>query len=169
MCSEDCEEGMREWFFGLVEDKTTRKLGQLYVRMGAMSENRRPLSVTVFLPAAIVLSLLGWAGMWYLMTRTSPTLWPRWLFFFFLVLAVTGSVLPLVAFLNRRFSAQAPFSFGIVVRESLWVGVWVAILVWLNKGDVLSLGLALVLGAGFLLGEVLLRVRHKSRWRPGND
>ncbi|MEA2009054.1 MAG: hypothetical protein U9O54_08020, partial [Chloroflexota bacterium] len=129
--------------------------------------NNHPPSVTSALPAAIILSLGGWSGIWYLMTQTEPTLWPRWLFFFSIVVALTGTVLPFIAFLNWRFPTDAPVSYGVVVREAIWMGIYAASLVWLNKGQVLNIGLTIVLGVGFLLAESLLRMRARSQWRPG--
>lgn len=134
-----------------------------------MKDNPHSLSVSAFLPAAILLSGPGWAGIWYLMTRTRPEIWQRWLFFVAIVVAVAGTVLPLAAFLNKRFSNPEAFSYGIVLREAIWMGGYAASLVWLSKGRVLSTGLALVIGLGFVLIEVLLRVRDRSRWKPGGE
>ena len=129
--------------------------------------NHHPPSVASSLPAAIILSLGGWSGIWYLITRTVPTLWPRWFFFAAIVVAITGTVLPFIAFLNWRFSTDTPVKYGVIVREAIWVGVYVATLVWLNKGQVLNTGLAIVLGVGFLFAEALMRMQTRSQWRPG--
>lgn len=110
----------------------------------------------------------GWAGLIYLMTRTRPSLGNRWLFFCAIVVAVTGTASPVVALLNRLFSSRTPISFGMVVREALWVGIYFAALVWLNKGQVMTLGLAVVLAVGLILVEFLLRLRSRSEWHPGD-
>jgi hypothetical protein len=137
------------------------------VRMRAMKDKPGSLTVSAFLPAAILLSGSGWAGIWILMTRTKPELGPRWLFFVASVVAVTGTGMPLAALLNRRFSSPEAFTYSVVLRESIWLGVYAASLVWLSKGRVLSTGLALVIGLGFVVAEILLRVRSRSRWAPG--
>ncbi|MCJ7700214.1 MAG: hypothetical protein MUO62_01410, partial [Anaerolineales bacterium] len=69
------------------------------------------------LPAAVPLAVSGWLGLAYLILKTLPTLGPRWLFFFFSVLAVSGMSLPLVAFLNRRFPSQPQAGLNAIVRE----------------------------------------------------
>ena len=118
------------------------------------------------LPAAILLAGLGWFGLVYLVIYTRPTLGPRWLFFFFSVLAVAGSALPLVAFLNQRFPTEPNADRSSIVREASLVGIYVATLVWLQLGSVLTLGLGLLLAAGLILVEFLIRLREKSRWDP---
>jgi hypothetical protein len=64
--------------------------------------------VRSYIPAALILALVGWGGLVYLWLFTVPTVGPRWLFFFLSVLALTGTVLPVVAFLNKRFPSQPP-------------------------------------------------------------
>jgi hypothetical protein len=119
------------------------------------------------LPAAIVLTITGWFGLVFLVLNTLPTLGPRWLFFFFSVLAVSGVSLPLVTFLNRRFPTQPGASRTIVVREASLVGIYFATLAWFQLGRVLTWGLGLLLAAGLVLVEFLIRMREKSRWDPG--
>lgn len=118
------------------------------------------------LPAAILLALTGWGGLAALIFYTLPTLGPRWLFFFLGLLAVTGTALPAVAFLNRRFPSQPPASFDVVVREAILVGLWAATLAWLQLGRVLTPALAMLLALGLALIEWLIRVREKTRWQP---
>jgi len=131
--------------------------------------NDQPPSLASSLPATIILSIGGWSGIWYLLTQTLPTLWPRWFFFFAIVVALTGITLPFITFLNWRFPTDAPVSFGIVVREAIWIGIYAAALVWLNKGQILNTGLAIILGVGFLLVESLLRLRARSQWHPKEE
>lgn len=119
------------------------------------------------LPAAILLAFIGWLGLVYLVVNTLPTLGPRWLFFFFTVLAVSGISLPLVTFLNRRFPTQPVAGRSIIVREASLVGIFFATLAWFQLGRVLTWGLGLLLAAGLVLVEFLLRLREKSRWDPG--
>ncbi len=125
-------------------------------------------TVKSVLPFSIIIGLSGWGGLVYIMTQAHPSLWNRWLFFCAIVFAVTGSAAPFVALLNRLFSSQTPVRFGMVVREALWVGIYVAAFLWLNKGQVVSLGLLIVLAVGFILVEFLLRMRVRSEWHPRN-
>lgn len=95
-----------------------------------------------------------------------PTVGPRWLFFFLWVLALTGTALPGVAFLNRRFPTVPPATSGIIIREAIWVGLYGATLAWLQLGRVLNLALAVLLASGFIAIEILVRLRERSQWEP---
>lgn len=121
-------------------------------------------SIRSTLPAAIVLALIGWAGLTYLFLFTLPTLWPRWLFFFLSVLAVTGLALPVAAFFNRRFPTVPPANENTILREAALVGIYFATLAWLQLGRVFSLPLMFLLAFGLALIEFLIRLREKSRW-----
>jgi len=129
-------------------------------------QTRRSPTVLSFLPTVILLSIIGWGGLVYLVVYTMPTLGPRWLFFFFGVLALTGTALPIVAFLNRRFPSHPPATRMTVLREALWFGIYVPTLSWLQLGRALTPALAILLAIGFGLIEWLLRLREKSRWEP---
>lgn len=128
------------------------------------SESSPPVSS--FIPAAIILAIIGWGGLYALVNFTIPTVGPRWLFFFLGVLALTGTALPLVAFLNQRFPTNPPASSGVIVREALWIGVYFPTLAWLQLGRVLTPALVLLLAIGFITIEVLLRIRERSQWKP---
>lgn len=125
--------------------------------------------VRKFLPAAIILALIGWGGMVYLVIFTRPTVGPRWLFFFLSVLAVTGTALPVMAFLNRRFPSTPPPTSAVVLRQALWAGIYFPTLAWLQIGRVLTPALALLLLLGFVLIEWLLRLRERSQWKPDSS
>jgi hypothetical protein len=123
-------------------------------------------SVRSTLLAALLLALTGWFGLAYLFIFTLPTLWPRWLFFFLIVLAITGICLPAMAFLNRRFATRPPATYNTLLREAALVGIYFATLAWLQLGRVLSTPLMLLLVVGLMLIEFLIRLREKSRWEP---
>ena len=130
-----------------------------------MEDKRSPSFITV-LPLALLLAIPGWFGLIYLMTSTIPDLGNRWLFYISLVCAITGTAVPIVAYLNRVAAPFGPATFDIIVRESLLVGIYAGALLWLNKGQVLSFGLALILAVGLILVELLLRFRYRSEWHP---
>uniref|UniRef100_A0A7C4KH88 Uncharacterized protein n=1 Tax=Anaerolinea thermolimosa TaxID=229919 RepID=A0A7C4KH88_9CHLR len=119
-----------------------------------------------FLWAGILLSLLGWGGLAILIATTLPTLGPRWLFFFLLLSALSGTTLPVAYFVNLRFPTNPPADGGAIIREAVMVGVYVCLLAWLQQGRVLTAPLAVILGLGFFIIEFLLRVREISRWKP---
>src|SRR4030042_1547727 len=130
-----------------------------------MKSNTSP-RVANFLPAALILFVIGWGGLIVLIVATLPTVGPRWLFFFLCVLAITGTVLPITAFLNRRFPSTPPPTALVVVRQALWFAVYGATLVWLQMGRVLNPALAILLAIGLGLIEFLLRLSEKSQWKP---
>lgn len=128
------------------------------------SESAPPVSS--FIPAAIILAIIGWGGLYALVNFTIPTVGPRWLFFFLGVLALTGTALPVVAFLNHRFPTNPPAGSGVIIREALWIGIYFPTLAWLQLGRVLTPALVLLLAVGFIAIEILLRIRERSQWKP---
>jgi hypothetical protein len=130
-----------------------------------MEESQSP-PIRSFFPLALMLAVPGWFWLIYLMTQTVPTLGNRWMFFVAAVLAVTGSSLPMIAYLNRIIKPFGPANYETVVRESTLLGLYSGILLWLNKGQVLSWGLTLILAVGVVLVELMLRLRSRSQWHP---
>lgn len=129
-------------------------------------EGKRSPSFKSVLPLALVLGIPGWIGLIYLMTRTIPDLGNRWLFFIFVIFAITGTMVPVVAYINRVVTPFGTATFEIIVRESTMVGIYTGVLLWLNKGQVLSFGLAAILAVGLIIIEILLRFRYRSEWHP---
>jgi hypothetical protein len=132
--------------------------------INTMSSNNSP-RVANFLPASILLSVIGWGGLITLIISTLPTVGPRWLFFFLCVLAVTGTMMPIIAFLNRRFPSSPPPTAMVIVRQAMWFAVYVSTLIWLQMGRVLNPALAILLVVGLGLIEFLLRLSEKSQWK----
>ena len=121
-----------------------------------MDENLSP-SVKTFIPTAVILIVVGWGGLIYLFQNSLPTVGPRWLFFFLAVLALTGTV---------RFPGPPPATIGVILRQSLWAGIYFPTLAWLQIGRTLTPTLALLFALGLILIEILLRMRERSRWNP---
>lgn len=115
---------------------------------------------------SLFLAVIGWGGLVLLIFLTLPTLAPRWMFFFLLMTALTGSALPVTYFLNRRFPSDPPVESGVVLREAMWVGIFGSLLAWLQMGRVLTTGLMVVLAVGLILVEFLLRMSERSQWSP---
>jgi hypothetical protein len=126
---------------------------------------RQPSFMTFFL-VALLLFVVGWGGLALVTYYTLPTLGPRWLFFFLVVLALTGTFLPVIAFLNRRFPNTPPVGGEVIMRQALWFGIYASLITWLQMGRVLTPVLAVILFAAFILVEGLLRLFERSRWRP---
>jgi len=130
-----------------------------------MDEKGSP-PVKTILPVTFILAVPGWITLIYLVTQTVPDLSNRWMFYVAIVITVTGSSLPGVAYLNRIIKPFGPATYEIIIREGILVGLYCAILLWLNKGQILTLGLALILFVGLVLVELLVRLRNRSEWHP---
>ena len=150
------------WLSGII--KTLNSANYLSVKDYMDTQTSPP--VRTFLMSAILFMILGWGGLYLLLTYTTPSGGARWAFFFAGVLAFTGTALPLVAFLNRRFPSIPPPSTTVVLRQALWIGIYFPTLVWLQIGRVLNPFIALLLAVGFALIEWLLRMRERSQWLP---
>jgi hypothetical protein len=134
--------------------------------MQAMEAKIPPVRVRTYFPAALILMALGFGGL-YLVTQSAlPSGGTRWLLFFFAVLGCTGLALPGVAFLNRRFPSTPPPTQAVIVRQAIWVGIYVPILLWLRIPRMITVSLAILLAAGLILIEWLLRLRERSLWKP---
>jgi len=134
------------------------------------TENRMDARISppvgAFLPAALILMILGWGGVYAIVTYTTPSGGSRWAFFFSAVLALSGTALPGVAFLNRRFPSTPPSTAAVILRQAVWIGIYLPTLAWLQIGRVLTPALALLLAIGLMLIEWLLRLRERSLWNP---
>lgn len=122
-----------------------------------------------FLLVGFLLALAGWGGLAYLFLYTLPTLVYRWLFFFFLSLALSGTILPLVHFLHRRFPSTPPSEAGVIVREAVLFGLYGGILAWLQLGRVLNPSLGVFVAAGIIIVELIIRLRERSRFKPSEE
>lgn len=130
---------------------------------------RRLPSFSSFLPFSIFLFLVGWGGLAYLVLVTLPTLAPRWLFFFFVTLAMTGTGLPIIVFLNIRFPSEPPIDVSVVIRQASWMGVYGGIIVWLQLGRILTPTIGMFIAVGLVLIEGLIRMRERSAWSPNRE
>jgi hypothetical protein len=117
------------------------------------------------LVAAALLAAIGWVGLIVVVVTTIPTLFPRWLFFACWLVALTGSAVPFVRLLHRRFAPTGaqPTPGNVILRQAMWVGVFGATCAWLQIGRVLSLPVGLLLAIGLIAIEWFLRARDRSR------
>lgn len=122
--------------------------------------------IRMFIPASFLLMIMGWGGLYALAVYTSPNGGTRWAMFFTLVLAVSGTALPVVAFLNQRFPSTPSVSSGVILRQALWIGIYVPTLARLQTARLLTPALALLLACGVVLAEWSLRLRERARYRP---
>jgi len=123
--------------------------------------NFRPFGIS-----SLVLILIGWGGLFTILYLSWPLVWFRWGFFVLLILALTGTVLPIVYFFHRRFPESPPADANVIVRQSVWFGVYGATLAWLQLGRLVTVYVILGLAGGLLAIEYFIRLRERSRWKP---
>ena len=116
--------------------------------------------------AALVLMIAGWGGLYFLLNETLPYVWPRWGFFALVLLALTGTALPIVYFFHRRFPGEKPAEANVIVRQALWFGVYGATLAWLQLGRLVTIYVILGLAVGLAAIEYVTRLREKAHWKP---
>jgi hypothetical protein len=116
--------------------------------------------------SALVLMVAGWGGLYLLITLTLPYVWPRWGFFVLAMMAVTGTVMPIVYFFHRRFPGETPVESTVIVRQSMWFGVYGATLAWLQLGRLVTVYVILGLAGGLAAIEYFTRLREKAHWKP---
>lgn len=114
--------------------------------------------------AAGIMALGGWWALYLLIMQTLPRVGQRWLLFMFLQFAVTGTALPLVRYLNVRFTpVDAPLpSGGVLVRQSIWIGLFAVTCAWLQIPRVLNWSIAFFLTIIFVVFEMFLRSRERQ-------
>jgi len=128
-----------------------------------MSENTSFRSL--ILPT-LLLIFVGWGGVAALVIYAKPLVWMHWALFALLFIALTGTALPIVYFFHLRFPSDAPVGPRVIVRQSQWVGVYGLVLLWLRRGNLLTLWLTLGFAGGLLAIEWLIRLRERSHWIP---
>lgn len=115
---------------------------------------------------SLVLNAIGWVGLIILVVFTLPTLFPRWLFFFLLTLAFCGISLPFIYLLHRRFSNAVPLEVGVMIRQALWVGLFIDLMAWLQLGRMLTPVRGFLIAVGITAIEYFLRLRERNKFKP---
>jgi hypothetical protein len=118
--------------------------------------------------SALFLMLVGWGGLVLLILVYSvpPLVWARWGFFALWFIALTGTALPIVYFLNLRFPSEPRAQSNAIVRQAMWFGVYGATLAWLQLGQLATLWVWLGLAGGLVAIEYVIRSRERARWTP---
>ncbi len=115
---------------------------------------------------ALLLIVFGWGGIGAVLYLSAPLVGFRWLLFALIILALTGTVLPIVYFFHRRFPADPPADANVIVRQAVWFGVYGATLAWLQLGRLVTVYVILGLAGGLTAIEYFLRLRERARWTP---
>jgi len=119
-----------------------------------------------YLASAISLFILGWGAFLFAIFSLTPTVWARWLLFLGGTMALTSLGLPIMWFLNLRFKSTPPAGASVIVRQAIWVGVYGAVLIWLQQVRLVTIWSSLGLAIGLIAIEYLIRMREKARWQP---
>ena len=115
----------------------------------------------------IGLGIIGVGGIIFLIYFTKPTLQFRWLFFFLSLIGLSGFSLPILSLTHKRFSPPESINENVLMREAIMIGFFGNLLAWLMIGDMLTFALFLLLLAGGVTIEYLIRLTEKTQWRPG--
>jgi hypothetical protein len=130
-----------------------------------MEPNPKPTFIP-YLASVISLLVIGFGSAAIAIFALTPTVWARWLLFFGGTLGFTGLALPATWFLNLRFPSEPPAGSLVFVRQAIWVGVYGAVLTWLQQVRLVTLWTGLGLAFGLVAIEYLIRMREKARWQP---
>jgi hypothetical protein len=114
--------------------------------------------------AAGVMAGVGWVLIYRLITTSAPLAFPRWLFFILLYIAITGTVLPLLWYLNQRFSRNMPITGGILLRQGMWCGLFSVTASWLQMTRALTPANGFFLALSIAVIEIFLRWRERARY-----
>ncbi len=116
----------------------------------------------------LILSAIGATGLVFVFLNTQPFIGPRWLLFFFVSVLACGISLPIFTMVQNRFSKNK-LSEGVLVRESILFAIYLDLLLWLQLGRVLTNAVILLLGIGFILLEIFLRMSEKAVFKGGEN
>ena len=128
--------------------------------------NSKQITFRNYLVSTLALTIIGWGGIAALFFYSLPFVWSRWGFFVLGFMALTGTALPVVYFFHRRFPSEPPAEPNIIVRQSLWVGVYASTLAWLQLGRLVTLYVILGLAGGLIAIEYFIRLREKANRNP---
>lgn len=136
-----------------------------YPTTSATERSGTPPDHVGVLVASLLLIVAGWGGLYAVVTTQIPRVGPRFVFFVCVFLAVAGTLMPVIRYLNVRFTpaSRALPPGGVIVRQSAWAGLYAVTCAWLQIPRALSLPIALFLALAIIIIEVFLRSRELSR------
>lgn len=114
------------------------------------------------LVSAGLMMIGGWGGLYWLMTTQIPRVGQRWVFFVLLFVAITGTAVPVVRWLNARLTPVTRIlpPGGVLVRQAIWIGLYVVVAAWLRIPRSLTLPIAFFLALALIVIEIFLRSRE---------
>ncbi|MEM6280929.1 MAG: hypothetical protein AAF787_01945 [Chloroflexota bacterium] len=128
------------------------------------NRNQAPPDHIGLLLSALLMIVVGWGGIYLLVTQTIPRVGQRWAFFMLLYVAVIGTMIPIVHFINARFTPiEQPLpTGGVILRQSVWFGLFVVSCAWLQIPRALTWSAGFFLGTIFVVIEFFLRMRERQ-------
>lgn len=117
--------------------------------------------------ASLIMAVISWLGLYHLITTERPLVGQRFIFFLLLLIGIASTVIPFVRYLNMRFipvTRPLPPS-GVIVRQGVWVGLFVVICAWLQMLRGLTIPIAVFLGLALIVIEIFLRTRENAHER----
>ena len=124
--------------------------------------NKTPPDHTGMLIAALIMMIAGWGGLYVLVTSQIPRVGQRWLFFVLVQIAIAGTMMPFLRYVNVRLTPMTrafPPS-GVIVRQAVWFGLFVVTCLWLQIPRVLTIPIMFFLALAFVVIELFLRSRE---------
>jgi hypothetical protein len=124
--------------------------------------NKTPPDHTGMIVAAALMMIAGWGGLYYLVTTQIPRVGQRWMFFVLVQIAVAGTVMPFLRYINVRLTpvTRAVPPSGVIVRQSVWFALFVVTCAWLQIPRVLTIPIMFFLALAFIVIELFLRSRE---------
>jgi hypothetical protein len=124
--------------------------------------NKTPPDHTGMTIAAVMMLVVGWGGLYYLVTTQVPRVGQRWLFFLLVQVAIAGTTMPFLRYVNVRLTpaSRAIPPSGVIVRQSVWFGLFVVTCLWLQIPRVLTVPMIFFLALAFFVIELFLRSRE---------
>ena len=123
---------------------------------------------------AVIVAVAGWWGLYQFTSQVGPEQpGARMSFFILLFLALTATLVPVAALLNRRFGtgvvSRSPWRF---LRHSVWGALCLTSYAWLQTHQAFNLGFAFIIALIFVAIEVfILRMGGDSQgnWSGGRS
>jgi hypothetical protein len=114
------------------------------------------------LVSSVLMMIGGWGGLYWLVTTQIPRVGQRWVFFVLLFVAITGTAIPVVRWLNVRLTPLSRVlpPGGVMVRQAIWIGLYVVLVAWLRIPRSLTVPVAFFLALALIVIEVFLRSRE---------
>jgi hypothetical protein len=126
------------------------------------------LTFRPFLFSTLIMIIGGWGGLALILNFSIPAVIPRWGFFTLLIIAITGTTIPISFLINTLISVNSPVTSRAIIRESLAVGIYFALLAWMSIWRALNFPVAVWIGLGLIVIEYLIRL-WESSGKPTND